>query len=175
MAKKKEEAFDASRALTMINDIEYDLIFRLQFSVNNNFCTEEDCRTLIQIDNKALCYPKGSYPNDHTVINFDPFFNRKLAYYLFQRYAYMYMAEHPGVQISSYSLAYMLNDTSKMFAVCKTNQGDIQSNVFTNDTLCWIDLILKMDNSQYPYADFDYIDQAITYIRKVGMNGDNAK
>lgn len=175
MAKKHEEVFDTSRALQLIGDIEYDLLFRLQFSENNNFLTEEDCRTLVQIDNKAVCYPKDAYPNDHTIIGFDPFFNKKLAYFLFQRYVYMYMSEHPNVQISSFSLAYSLTDTNKMFAVCKTNHGDIQSNLFVNDTLCWIDLILKMDNSQYPLQDFEYIDQAITYIRKAGIDGRNTK
>lgn len=164
MAKKKE-TFDTGKALDMISDIEYDLIFRLRMSVNNNICMEEDGRTLIQIDNKAICYPKETF-NDYNIIKFDPLFNRKLSYFLFQRYIYIYLSEHPDITIDSFSLAYELFNPTALFAVCRTNKGIIESNRFKNETLCWIDLLYKMDREQASYEDFIYLDNTITYIRK---------
>jgi hypothetical protein len=168
MAKKKE-TFDTGKALNMISDIEYDLIFRLRMSVNNNICMEEDGRTLIQIDNKAICYPKETF-NDYNIIKFDPFFNRKLANFLFQRYVYIYLKENPNIQISSFFLTSELIRPNEVFAVCRTNRGDIVSNSFTNETVCWIDLLYKMEGCQYPYKDFYALDQAITFIRTSGVN-----
>ena len=167
MAKKKEQ-FDLTNALQMIDEIEYDLIFKLELGVNNNICTEQDSRTLVQLDNKPICYPKTAF-NVYNIIKFDPFFNRKLCNFLFQRYVYIYMRENPGLEISSFFLTAELIRPNESFAVCRTNRGDITSNSFVNETTSWIDLIYKMERCQYPYKDFYYLDQAITFIRTSGV------
>jgi hypothetical protein len=163
MAKKKE-TFDVTPIINAMNDIEYDLIFRLRMSINNNICMEED-GSLIQIDDKPICYPKETF-NDFNIVKFDPFFNRKLAYFLFQRYVYIYLSEHPDVSIESFSMAYELFNPTAMFAVCRTNKGIIESSRFKNETLCWIDLLYKMDKADIPYEDLANIDNGITWIRK---------
>jgi hypothetical protein len=168
MAKKKEQ-FDPTPYFTMIDEIEYDLIFKLELGVNNNICTEQDSRTLVQLDGKPICYPKIAF-NDYNIIKFDPFFNRKLANFLFQRYVYIYLKENPNIQISSFFLTSELIRPNEVFAVCRTNRGDIVSNSFTNETVCWIDLLYKMEGCQYPYKDFYALDQAITFIRTSGVN-----
>lgn len=168
MTKKKEQ-FDITRALEMIQEIEYDLIFRLQMSVNNSILCEEDCRTLVQLDNKPICYPKEVF-NDYNIVKFDPIFNRKLAAFLFQRYIYIYLSENRNIEITSFSIAYEIINPKMMFAVCRTNRGDIISNFFQNETLCWFDLMYKLEGCQYPYQDFAYLDSAITHIKEVGLD-----
>ena len=162
MAKKKE-VFDPTPTLAKIDEIEFDLIGRLELGVSNGICTESDSRTLIQIDNKPICYPKTAF-NDRNIIKFDPFFNRRLAAFLFQRFAYIYMIEHQGASISSFWTASNLLNLDESFAVCRlTNEygitHDIQSNCFSNETVSWIDLIYKMDMCQYPYKEFYELDQ----------------
>lgn len=169
MAKKKEQ-FDPTPYFQMIDEIEYDLIFKLELGVSNNICTEQDSRTLVQLDNKPICYPKNTFNNDYNIIKFDPFFNRKLMNFLFKRYAYIYLKENPDIQITSFFLTSELICPNEVFAVCRTNRGDITSNSFTNETVCWIDLIYKMEQCQYPYKEFYKLDQAITIIRTSGVN-----
>lgn len=170
MAKKKEQ-FDPSNAIQMINDIEYDLIFKLELDVSNDICIEQNSKSLVQLDGKPICYPKEAYDN-YNIIKFDPFFNRKLANFLFQRYAYIYMREHPGIEISAFFISVELTRLNEPFAICRTNMGDISSNSFTNETVCWIDLLYKMEGCQYPYDEFSYIDKAISFIRtNGGTNG----
>lgn len=167
MAKKKEQ-FDTNSIQLFIDEIEYDLIFRLNLCVDNGICMEEDARTLVQLDNKPICYPKTAY-NDYNIVKFDPFFNRKLANFIFQRYVYIYAKEHPNTQINSFFLSSELIRPNEVFAVCRTGMGDICSNSFVNETTCWIDLIYKMEGCQYPYPDFYHLDKGITFIRNSGV------
>ena len=167
MAKKKEQ-FDPTNAVTMIDEIEYDLIFKLELGVSNSICTEQDGMTIVKIDNKPICYPKTAFTS-RDIVKFDPFFNRKLANFLFQRYAYIYIRENPGINIQAFFLTSELIRPGEVFAVCRTNKGDIASNSFINETTCWIDLIYKMERCQYPYKDFYYLDQSITFIRNSGV------
>lgn len=169
MAKKNQ--LDTTKALQMIDEIEYDLIFKLELCVNNCICLEQDARTLVQLDGKSICYPKTAF-NDYNIVKFDPCFNRKLAHFLFQRYAYIYTRENPNVDIMSFFIASNLfsGNGGEMFAICRTNKGDFMSNSFTNETMCWIDLIYKMERCQYPYTDFYYIDQSISQIRNSGVS-----
>lgn len=176
MAKKKE-VFDPTPTLAKIDEIEFDLIGRLELGVSNGICTESDSRTLIQIDNKPICYPKTAF-NDRNIIKFDPFFNRRLAAFLFQRFAYIYMIEHQGASISSFWTASNLLNLDESFAVCRlTNEygitHDIQSNCFSNETVSWIDLIYKMDMCQYPYKEFYELDQNINIIRMMEVENGN--
>ena len=164
MAKK--EQFDVTAVINTITEIEYDLILRLEINVSNNILIESDGKTLITLDNKPICYPKEAY-NNFNVIKFDPFFNRKLANFLFQRYVYLYLREHPGVSIDAFFLATELTRPKDIFAKCRTSIGDIESNCFTNETVSWIDLLYKMDNCQYPYNEFLKLDQGINFIKSM--------
>lgn len=174
MAKKKEQ-YDPSPALALIEEIEYDLLYRLEIGVVNNILLDSDGRTNLQIDNKSICYPKNAY-DSHNIIKFDPFFNRKLAQFLFQRYAYIFMLEHPEFTINAFWTASNMLCLNETFAICRlTKEGyngtwrDIQSNAFVNETVAWIDLIYAMDASRYSYPQMYELDTAITYIKNVGV------
>lgn len=171
MNNKKQEVIEIPLyvidSMPKIQELEYELVFKLNLGARNSIITDET-GNVVQIDGKPICYPKDAI-NDHNIIKFDPFFNRKLTNFLFKRYVYIYMSENPGVEIQSFSL---VNDlfTHETFAVARTNRGDICSNRFSNETVCWIDLIYKMDNSQFPYKEFYDIDRTITYTRLEGSN-----
>lgn len=169
--KKQEEqpTIDIEAINAFIDEIEYELVFKLLLGVSNNIIVEEeDTNRIVYLDGKPICYPKSSF-NDFNIVKFDPFFNRKLTNFLFQRYMHIYLTENPDKRVISYFLA---NDlfTNETFAVVRTTKGDIESNRFVNETLCWIDLIYKMDGAQFPYEEFYKLDQAIVYMRNSERN-----
>lgn len=164
MAKKSKIEIDVNSVLETISEIEYDLLFMLEIGVNNNICVNSDGKPIV-IDGKAICYPKTLFENNFNVIKFDPFWNRKLTNYLFQRYIVMYQQENNNIHVTSFFITSDLSNPSQLFAVCRTNMGDIQSNKFTNETVCWIDLMHKIEQVQYPYEKFLEIDSIITLLR----------
>ena len=46
---------------------------------------------------------------------------------------------------------------------------DVQSNAFVNETVAWIDLIYAMDACRYSYPQMYELDNAITYIKTMGV------
>lgn len=174
MAKKKEQ-YDPTPMIELMDEIEYDLIYKLEICVNNGILLESDNKTLLQLDNKSICYPKTAY-DSYSIIKFDPFFNRKLAQFLFQRYACIFMKEHPGFTINSFWTASNLLCLNETFAVCRLMKDgysspwkDMQSNAFVNETVAWIDLIYAMDACRYSYPQMYELDNAITYIKTMGV------
>ena len=164
MSRKRKE-MDIDSVMNLISEIEHDLLFTLEIGVNNNVCTSEG--SPIIIDGKPILYPKGSFEDSFNNIKFDPFWNRKLTNYLFQRYIKIFQQEN-GVYVMSFFLANDLPKSPMTFAVCRTKEyGDIQSNRFINETVCWIDLIYKLEKCQYSYEEFLEIDEYITFVRNM--------
>ena len=171
MAQQKKEP-DFSQVIETINNLETELIYKLEIGVDNGFCTLNG--SVLKIDGKPICYPKDTF-NSYAVAKFDPFMNRKLAYALFSMYTGIYVRENidSDIGIESYFTTsdVMSSGTNKLLAVCKgkfINRNipiEWVSNRFRNETVCWIDLILKMDNSELPYAVMMSIDDYIDYVR----------
>lgn len=161
MAKKVNKP-DVSGALALIEEIEYDIICRLEISISNNILI--DGKDVISINGKPICYPKDSYDN-YNIIKFDPFWNRKLTNLLFERFIRIYSMEHPDIQINSFFLTMDLSRPNEVFAICRTNRGDIESNKFVNETVCWIDLIYKMEYCPYSFSNMKDIDNTISFLK----------
>lgn len=158
--------FDVASVKKIIEEIEYNLVYALELSVNNGMFVDNGHP--IHIDGKSIKYPKVDIEFlERDSINFDPFMNRKLAHFLFQRYAILRQCENPNLQISSFFITSDLTNPTALFAVCRTNFGDYNSSKFTNETVCWIDLIHKMENVQYSHNVMNDIDMVINIERSI--------
>ena len=154
-----------------MSEMEYDLIMMLEISVSNGIFVEGN--KPIHIDGKSICYPKKEEligKTDKFYINYDPFNNRKIAYYLFNKYAAIRQMEDPTLEIMSFFIAKDIVDTDgKIYAMCRTNKGSYTSDKFTNESLCWIDLIYKMECGSVPEL-LNRIDELINYERLLQQN-----
>jgi len=169
MAQQKKPDF--SSTIEIIEQLEMELLYRLEIGVNNGFCTIG--KEVLKVDGKPVCFPKNIFTVN--VTGFDPFFNRKLAYALFSMYTVIYMKEYIGsdIRIDNFFTTsdVMASGANKLLAVCRgrfaVNNTPIEwsSNRFRNETVCWIDLIFKMDNNEQPYAVMRSIDDYIDYVR----------
>ena len=61
----------------------------------------------------------------------------------------------------------VLNNPNYVYAMCRTNKGDIESHPFTNESVCWIDLIYIMEGMTNKYELFNNIDMEINMERLI--------
>lgn len=138
--------YDVNEIKNIMDQIEYDLICMLEIDISNGIFVENGMP--IHIDNKSINYPKidmNGVPDRYS-INYEPFSNRKIAYYLFNRYAVIRQIENPYFEIVSFFISKYLNNQDYLYAMCRTNAGDFISQPFTNESVCWINLIYNMEN-----------------------------
>lgn len=157
--------FDVSFIKNKMNDIEYELICMLEINVNNGIFVENGMP--IHIDGKSICYPKietNGVPDRYS-INYDPFMNRKVAHFLFNRYAVIRQMEDESFRIVSFFISKYLNNPNMLYATCRTNRGDFTSQPFTNESICWINLIYIMENGCCDYNLFSNIDNQVNLDR----------
>lgn len=172
MAQQKNT--DYTNTFGIIEQFEMELLYRLEIGVDNGFCTMPDGKTVLKIDDKPICYPKNAFVNP-SVVGFDPFFNRKLAYALFSMYTTILVKEKiaSNLIIDNFFITsdVMVSGANKLLAVCRGRLGNTpiewSSNRFRNETVCWMDLLFKMDNSEQLYSVMRTIDDAIDYVRSV--------
>ena len=156
--------FDVNSIKDKMSEIEYELICMLEINVNNGIFVENGMP--VHIDGKSICYPKiESDGNDRYSINYDPFTNRKISYYLFNRYAIIRQMEDESFRITSFFISKYLNNPNVLYATCRTNKGDFNSQPFTNESMCWINLIYIMENGFCDYNLFSNIDNQINLDR----------
>jgi hypothetical protein len=165
MAIKKKRIEDFSNELTLMSEIEEELIYKLEICVENGFIMQDDCKTVVKLDGKPICFPKNLYDN-FNIVKFDPFFNKKITYMLFERFIAIFKREHPDVYIHSYFSALDATDMTRPMAVLKTSNGDYTSNKFSNETVSWIDLLFRLDGENR-YKELSFIDNGIVGIRKI--------
>lgn len=171
MAQTKKP--DYTDTFGIIEQLEMELLYKLEIGVDNGFCTP-DGKTVLKIDDKPIVYPKSTATNP-MVTGFDPFFNRKLAYALFSMYTTIQVRENVAFDyvIDSYFTTsdVMSSGSSKLMAVCRGRMNgepfEWVSDRFRNETVCWMDLLFKMDNCEQPYSVMRTIDDAIDYVRSV--------
>ena len=90
--------FDVNSIKDKMSEIEYELICMLEINVNNGIFVENGMP--VHIDGKSICYPKiENDGNDRYSINYDPFTNRKISYYLFNKYAIIRQMEDESFRI----------------------------------------------------------------------------
>lgn len=161
-----EIGFDVSNTKNRMNELEYELICMLDIEVRNGILSENN--TPIHIDGKAICYPKIDEINlNKYCINFDPFTNRKIAYFLFNKYVILRQMEDSLFNVVSFFISKYLKHPNVLYATCRTNGGDINSQPFTNETVCWINLIYLMENGYCDYNVFKNIDDQINLDRLI--------
>lgn len=159
---KMSIGFDISDVKNEIENVEYDLLRMLEIGVNNGVFVEKGMP--IHIDGKSIHYPKLIPEElDRYSVNYDPFNNRKIAYFLFNRYAVLRMME--GLSVTAFFISKYIKDPNNLYATCRTNQGDYISHPFTNEAVCWIDLIYIMENGKSDYTLFNNIDMQINMDR----------
>lgn len=159
--------FNVDNVRNEMSNIEYELIVMLEINVNNGILVENGMP--IHIDGKSICYPKvdNSVILDKYTISFDPFMNRKVAYFLFNRYAVIRQMEDESFRIMSFFISKYLNNPNMLYATCRTNKGDFTSMPFTNESVCWINLIYIMEGRNDNNAGilFSNIDNQINLDR----------
>lgn len=132
----------------VMEQIEYNLLCMLDVEVRNGILVEKNAP--IHIDGKVINYPKKEIDiQDKYSINYEPFSNRKIAYYLFNKYVLLKQFEEPDKSISSFFISKFINNQDYLFASCRYSNGvEISSRLFTNESICWIDLIFIMEHDQ---------------------------
>lgn len=164
-----------NECIDLIDEIESNLIYSVELDISNNICVDIDENNIVTpllMDGKQICYPKYIY-NNFNIVGFDPFFNRKMSQMLLERYLKIYLArthiDNPDLNIITMFLAPTAFGSNQYMAVIRTNKGDIISNPFINETICWIDLLLKLDDQQYDYNYMKNLDLYICYVREIEM------
>lgn len=168
MAVRKKRIEDFNDELKLMCDLELELIYKLEICVDNGFLMQDDGKTVVKIDGKPICFPKNLYDN-FNIIKFDPFFNKKINTMLFERFLAIYRKEHPNMYIESYFIAVDATDMTRPIAVLRTGYGDYTSTKFMNETVCWLDLMFKLDGEDRS-KELAFIDCGITGIRNVEVD-----
>ena len=172
-----EIGYNVSDVKKAMDEIEYNLLLVLEININNGIFVENGMP--VHIDGKSINYPKipFEFPDKYS-INYEPFSNRKIAYYLVNRYAIIRMKEDSNFRISAFFISKYLNNPNMLYATCRTNKGDITSHAFTNETVCWIDLINIMENNSISdYNTLTLIDNQVNIDRltQQALKGDKKK
>lgn len=160
-----EIGFDVSNIKKVISGIEYDLICMLEINVHNGIFVENGMP--IHIDGKSINYPKidnGGVPDRYS-INYEPFSNRKVAHFLFQKYVVIRQMEDESFNVISFFISRYLNNPNMFYATCRTNRGDFTSQPFTNESVCFVNLIYIMETGNCDYYLFNNIDSQINVER----------
>lgn len=160
-----EIGFDTNHIKGVIDELEYGLICMLEINVSNGIFV--DSGMPIHIDGKSINYPKiemNGVPDKYS-INYEPFTNRKIAYYLFNRYVIIRQMEDPNFEITSFFISKYLNKPDYLYATCRTNKGDFTSQPFTNESVCWVNLIYMMEQGYCDFNIFHAIDVQINIER----------
>lgn len=159
-----EIGYNVSDVKERMEQIEQELVMMLEINISNGIFIENGVP--ITIDGKTISYPKvqSEIPDKYS-INYDPFNNRKIAHFLFIKYAIVRMKEDPSFRINSFFISKYINNPNMLYATCRTNRGDFVSHAFTNESVCWIDLIYIMDN--YQIEDMGLFDSQINLERSL--------
>lgn len=161
----EQEVYD----INMFIDWMYtDLVYVLQVDIHNNILVDDNKKPIL-MDNKYIYYPSTLMYRDSNMIPFDPVMNKRLAQFLLQKYLTIYASEHYEMEIVSFFISYSICDNTKMSAVVRTTKGDIISNYYTNESLCWLDLLFKLDNQDRDPIMLQKIDKYIDYVREENM------
>lgn len=157
--------FDVSYIKNKMSDIEYELIHMLEINVNNGIFVEKGVP--VHIDGKSICYPKIELDGTHDrySMNYDPFMNRKVAHFLFNRYVNIRQMEDMTFRVTSFFISKYLNNPNVLYATCRTNKSDYISQPFINESVCWINLIYIMENGNCDYNLFNNIDNQVNLDR----------
>ena len=164
--------FDVNSIKEQMSRIEYDLICMLEIDISNGVFVQNGMP--VHIDGKSINYPKiemNGIPDKYS-INYEPFTNRKIAHMLFNRYAVILQMENPSLSIMSFFISKNLNNPNYLYATCRTNVGDYTSHPFTNESICWIDLIYLIEdvegyNFNNYHSTFNNIDMLINTERLI--------
>lgn len=162
--RKNKYDFDSKIVVQDIETLELNLIYTLQMNISNNIFVDESNQP-IKLDNKYICYPKGLY-HDFNLIQFDPVFNRKLSQFLLQEYLRLYITETQA-NVISFFISYSLFNKDKICAVLRTTTGDISSNYYDNESMCWLDLIFKLDGQPIDNTSFQNMDKYINFVKEM--------
>ena len=157
--------FDVSYIKNMMSDMEYELIYMLDICVNNGILVDKGMP--IHIDGKSINFPKietNGVPDKYS-INFEPLTNRKIAHFLFNKYAILRQIEDDSFRVTAFFISKYLNHPDVLYATCRTNRGDFNSQPFTNESICWINLIYMMEYGNANYQLFNDIDTQINLNR----------
>lgn len=158
--KKMQIGFDMDNVKNAIDRMEYDLICMLEIDISNGIFVQNGMP--IHIDGKVINYPKIEMTGqDKYSINYEPFSNRKIASFLFNRYAVIRQIEDPNFKIFTFSISKYLNNPNYLYAICKSNKGEFISQPFTNESVCLVNLIYIMEQE---YCDFDLFTNIDTSI-----------
>ena len=161
-----EIGYNVSDVKKAMDEIEYNLLLVLEININNGIFVENGMP--VHIDGKSINYPKipFEFPDKYS-INYEPFTNRKIAHFLFNKHAILRQMEDSSLRISSFFISKYLNNPNYVYAMCRTNKGDIESHPFTNESVCWIDLIYIMEGMTNKYELFNNIDMEINMERLI--------
>lgn len=150
----------------ILPDIEIDLIYAAQLSFNNGILVNQYTNQPIKFGDKFICYPKNLYPNNKSIVPFDPFNNPKMASLIMKLFCAKYeMENHVNI-----NLIFLSNVDRKGYGVasCRFESGKtIDSGKYTTESLRFIDLIFRMDYNLTVYLEgvLHELDEKFAIIR----------
>lgn len=164
MTKKEYREMMYSQEATILSNIEiieFDIFLALQLETRNSIIIDTANNQPLLYNNKFITYPKSDM-NDKDIIGFDPFNNNRLMQFLFSLYMRNYQRDVEPVQ--SFFIS-NLDQNGKGTVTCRVLRGDIISDYFSNESLRYINLILKMESNAMQY-NMDIIDNYINFIKE---------
>lgn len=162
-AKFKEMMYNNEpRYLSAIAQIEFDLFISLELETRNNIVIDSLTNQPLSCNGKFICYPKDTI-QDKTIIPFDPFNNPRLMQFLFS--IYMRNIQRRGTPVLAFFLT-PIDVSGYGTAVCRSNNKDISSNLFINEPLRYIDLILLMEGNPSRYSVNEELDKYFSFIKE---------
>jgi hypothetical protein len=167
MSKKKYKELMLSnepRYLSIINSIELEILMFLQLETRNNIVLDNGQPLLYQ--NKFIHYPKEAI-QDRNIIPFDLINNSRLMQFLFSIYIRNYQIEN-NIQIQQFFLTPLNNEGYGSAVIRQSSMtSDIESGMYRNESLRFIDLILKNECSLiYNPLVLKEIDEYINFIKE---------
>lgn len=159
-----------------MEDIEYELVCTLEFTIKNNILFDRH-NQLVMLNDKHLCYPKHSIENK-SVMHFDPFMNTNIAKFILKQYLKnLYIDSNRQKECKNYSLSPIDFFTGKGYASCRFTDGtEIKSDNFHIETIKFIDLIYKLEENNNSRI-LTEIDDFINFIQGTELirilRGDN--
>lgn len=153
--------------INSMNLIETEILMLLELETRNNIVIDTNGQPLVY-QNKFINFPKNSI-QDKNIITFDIFNNTRLMQFLFTIYIRNYQINN-NIQIQQFFLT-PLTPEGYGSVVIRSEQlkSDITSNIYYNESIRYIDLILRnegsmilMSNNQVLYE----IDNYINFIKE---------
>lgn len=168
MTKKKFREMmlaNEPRYLETMNSIEVELMIFLQLEVRNNIIIKNN-QPLQYIDNRCIHFPKDVMNNRNATIPYDPINNVRFMQFLFNIYIQNYQIDN-NISIQQFFLT-PLDNEGFGGVVIRPNYSsqDLESAYYRNESLRYIDLILKTEGSfMYNESVFHELDEYLNFVK----------